>query len=82
MTVYWSDLNLRLAGIGKRLDNMEQCLVVIAGQLGVPFTVPSSDLPPDIVELARSGNRLGAVKRYREVFGGDIKEAEEKISEL
>ena len=53
MTVDRSDLDLRLQGIGSRLDNIERCLGASAEQLGVPVTLPFSDLPPDVVERAR-----------------------------
>ncbi len=82
MSLFWSDVEPRFERINKRLENLEQCLVAVASKLGVPFTPPSSELPADVVELARSGDRLGAIKRYRELTGADVKEARAKIDEV
>ena len=82
MSLYWSDVEPRFNGISKRLDNIEQCLSAIAAQLGVPFTPPAAELPADVVELVRAGKRLEAVKRYRELTGAAVKEAQARISEI
>jgi uncharacterized glyoxalase superfamily protein PhnB len=39
-------------------------------------------LAPDVVELARAGNKLGAIKRYRELTGADLREARDVIESL
>jgi ribosomal protein L7/L12 len=36
-------------------------------------------LPPEIVELARSGHRLEALRRYRDLTGADLDEARDAI---
>ena len=82
MSLYWSDVEPRFNGISKRLENIEASLMAVAEKLGVPFTPPSADLPPDVVELVRAGQRLEAVKRYRQLTGADVKEAQARISEV
>jgi ribosomal protein L7/L12 len=82
MTVYWSNLQPRLDGIKARLDTIEQYLVAVSEKLGVPFTPPASELPADVVALAQAGDRLGALKRYRELTGADLQEAQARIAEI
>jgi hypothetical protein len=43
----------------------------------IELTTPS--LPPEVVELARSGNRLEAIRRYRELVGGSYEQAHAAI---
>ena len=38
--------------------------------------------PLEVVELARSGNRLEAIRRYRELRGGSHEEAQAAIREV
>lgn len=39
-------------------------------------------LPPDVLELARSGNKMEAAKLYRELTGADGKEAMEAVGRI
>jgi hypothetical protein len=44
---------------------------------------PAALTPPlEVVELARSGNRLEAIRRYRELRGGSYEEAQAAIREV
>jgi hypothetical protein len=38
--------------------------------------------PPEVVDLARSGNRLEAIRRYRELRGGSHEEAQAAIRDV
>ena len=46
------------------------------GELAVPMP------PPEVIELARSGNRLEAIRCYRELSGGSHEEAQAAIRDV
>ena len=71
----------------RRLGAIEQQLAVLSQRLGVPYGAGTpvgafGGMPLDIVELARSGNKLEAIKRYRELTGVGLKEAKDAIEAL
>jgi hypothetical protein len=43
---------------------------------------PFAELPPDVLELARSGNKMEAAKLYMELTGADGKEAMEAVGRI
>ncbi len=49
---------------------------------GVPMDDPAGGLPPEVVALARSGDRMGAITKYRELLGGDVKTAQAAIAAI
>jgi len=50
---------------------------------GAPTAAPGAmGMPADIVELARSGNKIEAIKRYRELTGVGLREAKDAIDAL
>jgi hypothetical protein len=59
----------------QRLAAIESQLKVLSDQAGVAYTEPMSEIPEDVLELARSGDKLKAAQRYRELTGVDGKEA-------
>lgn len=66
----------------KRFERVEAQLALLSEKLGVPYETPGAAVPPEVVELARSGDRLGAVKRYRELTGADFATAQEVVKQL
>jgi hypothetical protein len=58
-----------------RLAAIESQLKVLSDKAGVSYTEPLSEVPPEVVQLAQSGDKLGAATRYRELTGVDGKEA-------
>jgi hypothetical protein len=48
----------------------------------VRYELPFEELPPDVLELARAGNRMEAAKLYRELTGADGKEAIEAVGRI
>lgn len=69
----------RFDAINERLRNIEAQLSVLSEKAGVPYEAPSEGAPPDVVELARNGDTLGAMKRYRELTGADGDKAREVV---
>jgi ribosomal protein L7/L12 len=48
----------------------------------VSYEEPFAELPPEVLELARAGNKMEAAKRYRELTGADGKEAMEAVGRI
>ncbi|HEX4287921.1 MAG TPA: hypothetical protein VH021_03340 [Trebonia sp.] len=44
--------------------------------------MPRDDIPADVISLVAAGKRIQAIKRYRDVAGVDLKEAETVIDGL
>jgi hypothetical protein len=83
MTIYnEAQLSSYVDQIFKRLERLEDHARLVGEATGVPFSHPAADVPPDVVELARSGDRMGAIKRYRELTGAGIEAAQEVVAGL
>jgi ribosomal protein L7/L12 len=59
----------------RRLAAIEEQLALVSEKLGLPYTTPTAAVPPDVVELARAGKQLEAIKRYRELTGASMDDA-------
>ena len=73
--------------IEKRLDWIEENLGRLVDLQYVPMgrsnTRPdASGVPADVLELARVGKKIYAIKRYRELTGVDLAHAREVIESL
>ena len=82
-----SQLENAIIRIEKRLDWIEENLGRVAELQYVPMgrsnTRPdASGVPADVLELARGGKKIHAIKRYRELTGVDIAHAREVIDSL
>jgi hypothetical protein len=64
-----SDVERSLA---ERLERLEQQVALISRHLGLGSDGRSDDIPAEVVELARAGRQLEAVRRYAELTGLDI----------
>ena len=53
------------------------------GAPGAPMAAPGAvGIPQDVVALARSGNKIEAIKRYREITGVGLREAKDAIDAI
>jgi ribosomal protein L7/L12 len=66
--------------VNERLRAIEAQLALLSEKAGVPYESPSADVPEEVLELARSGNKLDAIKKYRELTGAGSEEAKEVIA--
>lgn len=65
-----------------RLERLERNVRALAQHVGVSLEDPAVGIDSDIVELARSGDRMGAAKLYAERTGADFVEAQRIVTEL
>jgi len=68
--------------IFKRLQRIEAQLALLSEKAGVPFETPAAGAPPEVVELAQAGDRMGALKKYRELTGAGMEEAQAVVEAL
>ena len=70
-------INQKLAQVNERLAAIEWNLQRVLGAVNLQWEQPVTDsgIPEDVVALVREGNKLQAIKRYREVTGCGLAEA-------
>jgi ribosomal protein L7/L12 len=77
--VRWDELKPVLRLINERLDHIEEFLVRSAARNGPAYTlfgpVDTAAPGPDVVELARAGKTIDAIRRYREQTGVGLEQA-------
>lgn len=66
----------------ERLRAIEAQLAILSEKAGVPYQAPSQSVPPEVLELVQHGDRMGAMKKYRELTGCGMAEAQEAIAKL
>jgi large subunit ribosomal protein L7/L12 len=69
-----------LLELARRVSELERRLAALEGGGAAPAGPPPVD--PEIRELLRSGNKINAVKRYRELTGAGLKEALDAVERL
>jgi ribosomal protein L7/L12 len=65
-----------------RLRGIEGQLAILSEKAGVPYAAPSQTVPTEVMELVVAGDRLGAVRKYRELTGCGLDEAKEAVAGL
>ncbi len=68
--------------IFKRLQRIEGQLALLSEKAGVPFETPAAGAPAEVVELARSGDRMAAIMKHRELTGSGLDEAKAVVEAL
>lgn len=78
----------------RRLALLEQQVRLLSEELGVPCPVFGSDVcrtssdqfeggvPAEVVGLARAGNKIAAIKLFRELTGAGLREAKDVVDSL
>jgi ribosomal protein L7/L12 len=66
----------------ERLRAIEAQLALLSEKAGVPYQAPSKNTPPEVVELVEQGDRIAAIRKYRELTGCGMDEAKEAIAKL
>ena len=80
MAVDYEDLER----INKRLRDIESNLQRVLTQLNMEWMEhqPTEGVPDEVIALANSGDKIGAVQRYRELTGSSLGEANEVVSAI
>jgi len=78
----WSDIQPFLSRINTRLDRIENQLAMLSNANGVAFDRPASAVPQEIVDLAHSGQKIEAIKRYRQLTNVSLEEARNVVMGL
>lgn len=65
-----------------RLRAIEAQLAILSQEAGVAYTAPSQEAPAEVVELVQAGDRIGAIRKCRELTGCGIDEAKEIVAGL
>ncbi len=68
--------------IFERLRKIEAHLAVVSSAAGVPYANPAASAPPEVLELVQAGDRVGAVRKYRELTGAGLEEAQTAVQAL
>ena len=68
------------AQIIARLERLERVVKLLAERTGVGIEDPADGIDPDIVELARGGQRMQAAKLYAERTGSDFMTAQRVVN--
>jgi ribosomal protein L7/L12 len=78
----WSELSPYFAQIGQRLQDLEAQVVILSRVAGVPYATSHPPVPQEIVDLARSGKVLDAIKQYRALTNCSMDEAKTAVMGL
>ncbi|CAN5444404.1 hypothetical protein BH10ACT1_BH10ACT1_15570 [soil metagenome] len=72
-----------------RIEALEEQVAYLAHHLGLTPTSPgpgaaaaAGDPMADVVTLVRSGKKIEAIKRYREIYGVGLKEAKQAVERI
>jgi ribosomal L7/L12-like protein len=79
-----------LALINRRLALLEQQVRLLSQSVGLPCPPFASDIgsaghpgvPAEVVDLARGGNAIAAIKLYRELTGAGLREAKDVVDSI
>jgi hypothetical protein len=65
-----------------RVHRLEAQLAAVYERLGMPYDDGAGGLPADVIDLARTGNRMRAAQLYAERIGCDFVEAQRVVNRL
>jgi ribosomal protein L7/L12 len=70
-------------GARARLDHIEKQLQVLFPDSYVSFAESTTTgMPATVVEFARNGNLIGAIKEYRRITGVGLAEAKKAVEDI
>ena len=70
-------------GARARLDHIEKQLQMLFPEGYVSFAESGpAGMPATVVELARAGNLIGAIKEYRSITGAGLAEAKKAVEDI
>jgi ribosomal protein L7/L12 len=70
-------------GARARLDHIEEQLQALFPDSYVPFAAATAaGMPAAVVDLARAGNLIAAIKEYRQATGAGLAEAKKAVEDI
>ena len=68
----------------RRLAAIEETLKRICDSIGLPYSTWTEEqgVPDEVIQLAGSGDKLGAIKKLRELTGVEFERAREIVAGL
>ena len=70
-------------GPSARLDHIEEQLQALFPDSYVPFAAATATgMPAAVVDLARAGNLIVAIKEYRQATGAGLAEAKKAVEDI
>ena len=75
-------LKRRFYILNERLRAAEAQLALLSEKAGVPYSLPSDEVPAEVVQLAEAGKTLEAIKRFRELTNVPFEEARDTVMAL
>ncbi|GAB97191.1 ribosomal protein L7/L12 [Kineosphaera limosa] len=79
-----TDPQHEIARLNRRVTALEATVREVCKQTGIdPRSLPQPQRPhQEVLDLLRSGKKIQAVKRYRELTGAGLREAKEAVDEI
>jgi ribosomal protein L7/L12 len=78
-----ADLDREIAEIKTRLEKIESQLGLLYRSLGITTKeAPHRKVSPELLELVKKGDKIAAIKAFREETGASLKDAKEFIESL
>jgi ribosomal protein L7/L12 len=66
-----------------QVDRIERQVALISEKLGLIYDYPgNAAMPPEVAQIAQSGDKLAAIAKYRELTGSGLQEAQAAIAAL
>ena len=76
-------LDREVLELRQRVGKLERQVAFLLDHLGLEYhEEPNAGVSPEILELVRRGNKIGAIKLFREETGFGLKEAKEFVESL
>jgi hypothetical protein len=75
-------VGLSEAQLIERVQRLEDQLRTVYDRLGLDYDDGTAGLDPEVVELARAGNRMRAAQVYSERTGCDFREAQMVVNRI
>jgi len=67
----------------ERVERLEKQLLAVSEKVGVPMEDPRAGIADEVVELVRAGDRMGAMRKYRELNpDASVDEAKQAIAAI
>jgi ribosomal protein L7/L12 len=77
-----ADLRRHFQLMNERFRALEEQMARVSAAAGVDYSPSGAKVPGDVVDLARAGKGVDAIKRYRELTNASFEDAPAVVSGL